>query len=56
MMFYRFKEDIKKLIKVALKLYINLIENMYEGSKTNVKCVCKTTEDCKVGVYIRILF
>jgi hypothetical protein len=35
--------------KEILKICINLIQDMYEGSSTSVKSLCAITEDFNVG-------
>jgi len=48
----------RKVLKWALmrkeipKIYINLIQDMCEGSGTSVKSMCGVTEDFNVGVSV----
>lgn len=36
--------------KKVLKIYINLIQEMYEDSRTSFKSLCEVTEDFNEGV------
>jgi len=36
--------------KSVPKMYINLIQDMYEGSSTSVESMCGITEDFNIGV------
>jgi hypothetical protein len=38
------------------KIYIDLIQDMYEGSRTSVKILCGITEDFNVWVDFKPLF